>query len=297
MKQSYPNIINYFRLAAYDLDASRSNSVWVVKSNNMCYTFIGRDVLVCGVASSFQPEEEEVLSMNSTEIVTRAREILYDFGHVYRTDNILDDNADITQACSYEGYGLKLEAYDLPAQVFEDHATGKLIPRIKKYMNKFYIYYKGTLMFDSERNVYKGGIWEEILDELYVKLPVLLQREADWRQKELHYNEFMRNCFLPLYERRIRKMIGRIKIGCKSESTGEINNCGAYIYADYYYVEMDNRQVLCMKKSGIRNYALLKYEEGEWERIMEDYLVVVKRREEQKDLDDGREFLRQLRKL
>ncbi len=182
--------------------------------------------------------------MRSIDIVTRSKEILYDLGCVYRTDDMWDYYGDVIQTCSYSGYGLKIVAYDLPAIVFEDKTTGKLIPGIKKYMNKISIYYKDTIMFDSGRNIYKSGIWEEILDELYIKLPVLRQKIDDWHQKELHCNEFMEKCFLPLYRRGIRTIIGKIKIGYKTVTTAEINNCGSYIDEHYYYVEVNNKQVL-----------------------------------------------------
>ena len=165
-------------------------------------------------------------------------------------------------------------------------------------MNKISIYYKDTIMFDSGRNIYKSGIWEEILDELYIKFPVLRQQRDDWHQKELHCNEFMEKCFLPLYRRGIRTIIGKIKIGYKTVTTAEINNCGSYIDEHYYYVEVNN-QVLYVKEERKLNYdyVLYKYEEGDWEKIMEDYLVVVKRLEAQKDREDGEKYISQLRKL
>ena len=109
-----------------------------------------------------------------------------------------------------------------------------LIPSVKQYMIKIYITFKDSIVFDSGRGIYMGGIWEDVFNGIYNELPKLIQRRDEQNRIKLHCNDFMEKCFLPLYDRHIKQINGSIRIYGQERETGTINNCGSYEFDSFW---------------------------------------------------------------
>lgn len=225
-----------------------------------------------------------------------AKEIAFNLGTVYRSDDINDYNAPVTQDCSYDGYGLRIVAYDLPGYVFEnDH--GGLSDFIKDYMDKIRIRYKGKEVFDSADDTCINGIWEDVLTELYGKLDVLVRQKENRYQTREHCNELMKKVVMPLYYQNVRKINDSLKIGYYTEESTRVNNCGSYETDYHYYVSKDNEKVLHVVESGVSNYSVYSYKPGYWEHELKDYLAELEVRKLEKAHSDGLNYIEQLRRL
>lgn len=225
-----------------------------------------------------------------------AKEILFELGKVYRTDDVNNDNEGVTQSCSYSGYGLKIEAYDLPGYVFEDGHNG-LQDFIKKYMDKIIIKYKDKYVLDTNNDNYTGGIWEDIFKELYSSLSVLKYQKDDNYQNKLHCKELLKNTIKPLTYKGIRKINESLIIDVYNEDSYRINNCGSFETDHHYSITKDGKEVFHVIDNYPYDIIVYNYKPGYWEQELKNYLIKCKEEEKQKDIDDGLEYIKQLRRL
>ena len=226
-----------------------------------------------------------------------AIEILFKLGYTYRTDSLLDDNAPVTSACAYNGYGLNIVAYDLPGYVYEDSETGKLQEFIKKYMNNIKIEYKGKKVFDSSKEIYKEGIWEDVFKELYDKLDVLTaKKEADYRRRE-HCSKLIKDVIMPLHYKGVGMINDSLRLHYYSEESCRVNNCGSFETDYHYTVLKDGKEVFHAVETSWAHFSMYSYIPGDWENELKNHLVKIKVAEQEKDYNDGLEYINQLKKI
>ena len=200
-----------------------------------------------------------------------AKEILFKLGSTYRTDSLLDENAPVTSACSYEGYGLKIVAYDLPGYVYVDMETGKLQEFIKEYIDNISIRYKDERVFNSNMGIYKKGIWEDIFKELYNKLDVLTaKKEQDYRIRE-HCSKLLEDVIVPLHYRGVGKVNDSLRVRYYSEESCRVNNCGSFETDYHYKVIKDGKEVFHAIETSWNKFSLYLYTPGSWEEELKNY--------------------------
>ncbi len=239
--------------------------------------------------------EEIIKDLSMEKYSNMSKEILFNLGKTYITDSDCDYH--VSQTCSYEGYGLYIYAYDLPGYVYEDKNTGGLHNFIKTDMKKLHISYKGKIVLDTAKNVYIGGIWEDIFNELYNKLYVLKAKKDDSFRKQKHCIDLMKNVIMPLYYERIRKINNSLKVGYYETESSKMNNCGSFGTDYNYTVTKNDEQVFHVVETGVNDFSIHKYVQGSWENELKEFLEEYKIRKEQKDYDDGLKYIRQLKKI
>lgn len=167
----------------------------------------------------------------------------------------------------------------------------------KEYINKIYIYYNGQMVFCSENDYYNHGVWEEILEELYKKIPVLLRKQEQWRQTQEHCQELLDSTIQPLLHKGVRNIIGSLKIEKYSENSSRINNCGSYETDHHYKVLKKGETVFHAVEEGFNKYYVNKYIPGDWENELKDFLDYCKYKERKEAEQKGLDYIKQLKKL
>lgn len=225
-----------------------------------------------------------------------AKEILLKLGYTYRTDNLLDDNEAVTETCEYRGYGLDIKACGLPGYVYEDE-NGGLRSFIGNYIDEIIISYNDKKVFDSSSGIYKKGIWEDILKELYNKLYVLVAKKNENLKMQKHCLEIMDSIVLPLYYKKVSKVNDTININYYSKQSSRVNNCGSYETDNHYEVVQNGKTVFHVVETSYKSYSIYSYTPGDWEKELKDYLIELELKRQEKDNNDGLEYIRQLRNL
>lgn len=218
-----------------------------------------------------------------------AKEILMALGKVRRTDNIYDDNEGVEQACEYQGYGLSIGSYHLPGYVDDDIT--------KRYISDINIYYEKERVLDSYGNEIKRGIWEEIFNELYDKLPVLISQKEDEERKAKQSEELFKSTIKPLIDRRIYNITDSIKIVSQKRQSSRINNCGTYLDDYYYNVEVDGRTVFGAIQYDSGEFEYYYYKEGPWEAELKQALYRDNEKKAREYEERGYSYLKKLRDL
>ena len=225
------------------------------------------------------------------------KEILFTLGTVYRTDDMNDYNARVTQSCSYEGYGLYLEAYDLPGYVFNNEQTGELVSTIKKYMNDIIVRYNGKKCFDTSTNFSSDGIWESILIELYNRCHTIKQNEIAAKARRERCIYLTKEIIIPLYNNKTRRITDSIIVESYRDKIPSTNKFGAR----HYYVVYNKEEVINVEHNDEYGFIIHKYIPGIWEEALEvykkNYDKILKEKEIKKDNNDGLEYIKQLRRI
>ena len=234
---------------------------------------------------------------NIDKYINMSKDILFGLGHTYRTDDINNYNESVTEACSYEGYGLKITAYNLPGYVYNDDKTGGLQSFIKKYMNNIRINYNDKEVFDSKNETYIKGIWEKVFLELYNKLDILVDKKKQNFNNEKHCIELMEEVILPLHYEGVSLINDSLKLTLYEENSYRVNNCGAFEYDKHYKVIKDGIDVLHVVEINWHNFIVYSYTPGSWEYELKKYLVELENKRVLKDEEDGLQYIKQLRKL
>lgn len=215
-------------------------------------------------------------------------EILLGVCTPYRSDNIYDQNQGIEYTWSFGGYGLNIISKDI------DERYGKL--------SNLKIYYEDKLVYDKKKSVYIPGVWEEVLNELYKKLPVLVKKKEDREKRQQHCQEIVDKLIIPItYETRqeIQPYLKSLEVIEYTKMSSRINNCGSFV--DDYYFEVKEKGETVFKAVSERMFGsdcdILVYEPGFWEYEL-DYLYKkyqkIKEREKE---EKGKEYIKQIRDI
>ncbi|MEE3343784.1 MAG: hypothetical protein VZS44_06820 [Bacilli bacterium] len=242
-------------------------------------------------ADRIKEENKRKMNPNIVRYTEMVKEILFGLGTVDWQNSSYYDSF---QKCVYNGYGLSIASYYLPNYKFENEYNGCLTDDIKDYMNSISISYKDRLVFDTEMNIYNKGIWEQILIELYDKLPILKLQKDNRFKVNLHGRELVDDVINPLLYRGVNK-IDDLEIHNYGKKTDRINNCGSYEDDYHYSVIKNGKEVFHIIYNDKRDYSVYKYIPGEWENRLRNYLVDYDIWKKQKDEEDGLEFIRQLK--
>ena len=226
-----------------------------------------------------------------------AKKILRGLGHTYRSDDLLDHNASVTEECLYSGYGLDIFAYDLPGYDYVDEVNGGLSNLIDKYMDKIRICFKDKKVFDSDSEFYQKGIWEEVFKELYNKSDILIAEKKEKYKTGMHCIKIIDNIILPLCYKNIRKVNDTINIKYYTEQSSRVNNCGSFENDYHYKVVKDGKTVFHAVEVSWDRYSIISYTPGTWESELKNYLVELEKQDQQKEYNDGLEYIKQLKKI
>lgn len=231
--------------------------------------------------------------MDERIIVNNAKDILYNLGTIVREDG--QGDLSVINGCVYKGFGLDIAAHNLPGYFYEDKKTGRYIPELMRLMEYIVISYNGSEVFNTRSRINKPGIWQDILDELHSKVPVLRKAIDEKFKRDSHCLQLMRQVLQPLFDRKVSTISASLGIGHYDKESGVYNSNGDFINETHYYVRKDGEEVLHLKKLATGDYTVTSYTPGNWESELADFLPELDRRKTQKDLEDGVEYLRQLR--
>ena len=268
---------------------------------NKIIGYVENDIYEEAQLNSIREIERKLKEMRKDPIFEKyknmSKEILYKLGYTYRTDDMLDHNASVTEACTYNDYGLTISAYDLPGYGYKDERNGGLQSFIKDYMDKIRISYKGREVFNTEKEKYEKGIWEEILKEVYNKTGILKAKKEASFQKKKHCEELMNEVIMPICYKGVRQVNNSLKIGYYTSESSTINNCGSHETDYHYTVTKDNQEVFHAIRTNWSRYSFDTYIAGSWENELKEFLVNYEIIKKQKDEKDGLEYLKRLKNL
>ena len=216
-----------------------------------------------------------------------SKEILANLGTIVRGDDELDYNAPVRYDCSYEGYGLRMKSYGIPSDSIKDISESDI--------KNIVIIFNNRIVYDSKNKIYLPGIWEEVLDELYEKIPILVRQKEEKEQQILHCEKLFKKVVKPLFDSGKREINDRLKLKKYDEED---------IYAGYngktyhhYEVIKDNIVVFHVLEPDCFKYKYEKYLPGNWEKELKLHLYKTEIEKKEKEEMRARENIKQLKKL
>lgn len=216
-----------------------------------------------------------------------SKEILASLGTVERGDDELDYNAPVRFDCSYEGYGLKIKSYGIPSESVKEISESDL--------KNIVIIFNNQIVYDSKNKKYLPGIWEEVLDELYEKLPILTRKKEEQEQLTLHCDKLFKKVVKPLFDSGKRKINDRLQLRKYDEEDAYVGYNGKTYH--HYEVIKDNTVVFHVFEPDSSKYKYNKYLPGNWEKELRLHLHKAEIEKEEKEELKARENIKRLRKL
>ena len=180
-----------------------------------------------------------------------AIKILYGLGEVNRSN----DQQPAEYDCTYKGYGLEIVAGHLPS---------KIDPEKNRFLSDIEIKDQNLKVFDSKKGKYVPGLWEDVLLNIYHKLPILMEEKEREDQRKKHAKELFDKTLKKISSGRIGNEIEIIK----NKEYGEDNE----ITKEFIKVFKGQSLVFHMEKEKLKEYELKSYIPGEWEEEIKDYI-------------------------
>ncbi len=220
--------------------------------------------------------------MSVEDIRRTAVKILFDAGSVVRTDDPWNPRSGVEGECRFSGYGLEIIG-EVPYYNYESSC--------KKYLKHVVIKEgKGDdkqVVFDSQCNYMKDGTWQDILYEMYDRLPEYKRYKENYEQNMKDGMEFY------------NKYLSRLHNSCRFAPNISFKYVSdmdllSEIPFETYEVKENDETVFYLDYNHRYGEDLITFTPGKWQGVIVDYF---KKKEEDKERKREEESARQLRRI
>ena len=147
-----------------------------------------------------------------------------------------------------------------------------------------------VIVYNSKNNIFVDGMWREILEEFYSKLPIIVEKtkkkERLIKMGESFYKDVLKKIY---YSCSINDHIDIVKDSIE-------HNYNEYL-SDRYRIYCNGETVFICEYNLLDGISILRYNPGNWEREITEYLRNQETEKKNKEYIEDLSELRKLRSL
>jgi hypothetical protein len=206
-----------------------------------------------------------------------AKNILKELGEFYSISSLYDYD-EPSYYSKYDGYGLEIRA------TTDD----------KKNIQNISILFYGREVYTDERATYVEGAWEDVLKEIYTKIPVIQKNREEARQQNVIARQLYKDVLSDLFNSRIRNINSTLRL--KKYDTYDPN--GGYGNTTTYHEEvLKNDEVVFHYETLGTSTFIAEYKPGAWENEIRGFHQKYKNHETESERNEAIKQLRKLREI